>query len=626
LKLGVVLPVVLLCVLALLVLSFLMSIPSAILLLVFGFCLWAVGYRYYSAWLAAKVMCLDDGRETPACKINDGRDYVPTNKYVLFGHQFAAIAGAGPLIGPVLAAQWGFMPGLLWIVLGAVIAGATHDFVVLVLSVRQGGMSIAEIARKEISTSTGRIMSLAIFLIMILTLAGLSIAVVNALKGSPWGTVTVGLTIPIAFLMGFWMFYFRPGKVGEASLIGVILLFVATWVGSIVPGTEFARYFTFSEQTMKILLPTYAFFASVLPVWMLLLPRDYLSSYMKIGVAIAIAIGVLIAHPMLQMPAFTKFISGGGPIIPGPLFPYLFITIACGAISGFHCMIGTGTTPKMLSCETDARFIGYGAMIMESFVAALALIAACVLPVGDYFAINTAPAVFQKLGMHTEQVAYISQLVGENLVGRPGGAVSLAAGIAYVFDNVPFLTGMMGYWYHFVIMFEAMFILSAVDAGTRVGRYLLQEFLGIFVPKFKDIHWNFGIILTGFLVAFFWGYLLYSGNVSTIWPMFGASNQLLACLALLIATTEILRRTKKISYALVTMIPGAFMVTITFTAAWMNFANIFLPMAQKGNVAGGINAFLSILLLAMGIWVLIDSIRVWLRILSGVDTVKVTNK
>jgi carbon starvation protein len=612
--------------LALLVLSFLMSIPSAILLLVFGFCLWAVGYRYYSAWLAAKVMCLDDGRETPACKINDGRDYVPTNKYVLFGHQFAAIAGAGPLIGPVLAAQWGFMPGLLWIVLGAVIAGATHDFVVLVLSVRQGGMSIAEIARKEISTSTGRIMSLAIFLIMILTLAGLSIAVVNALKGSPWGTVTVGLTIPIAFLMGFWMFYFRPGKVGEASLIGVILLFVATWVGSIVPGTEFARYFTFSEQTMKILLPTYAFFASVLPVWMLLLPRDYLSSYMKIGVAIAIAIGVLIAHPMLQMPAFTKFISGGGPIIPGPLFPYLFITIACGAISGFHCMIGTGTTPKMLSCETDARFIGYGAMIMESFVAALALIAACVLPVGDYFAINTAPAVFQKLGMHTEQVAYISQLVGENLVGRPGGAVSLAAGIAYVFDNVPFLTGMMGYWYHFVIMFEAMFILSAVDAGTRVGRYLLQEFLGIFVPKFKDIHWNFGIVLTGFLVAFFWGYLLYSGNVSTIWPMFGASNQLLACLALLIATTEILRRTKKISYALVTMIPGAFMVTITFTAAWMNFANIFLPMAQKGNVAGGINAFLSILLLAMGIWVLIDSIRVWLRILSGVDTVKVTNK
>ncbi len=603
-----------------------MSIPSAILLLVFGFCLWAVGYRYYSAWLAAKVMCLDDGRETPACKINDGRDYVPTNKYVLFGHQFAAIAGAGPLIGPVLAAQWGFMPGLLWIVLGAVIAGATHDFVVLVLSVRQGGMSIAEIARKEISTSTGRIMSLAIFLIMILTLAGLSIAVVNALKGSPWGTVTVGLTIPIAFLMGFWMFYFRPGKVGEASLIGVILLFVATWVGSIVPGTEFARYFTFSEQTMKILLPTYAFFASVLPVWMLLLPRDYLSSYMKIGVAIAIAIGVLIAHPMLQMPAFTKFISGGGPIIPGPLFPYLFITIACGAISGFHCMIGTGTTPKMLSCETDARFIGYGAMIMESFVAALALIAACVLPVGDYFAINTAPAVFQKLGMHTEQVAYISQLVGENLVGRPGGAVSLAAGIAYVFDNVPFLTGMMGYWYHFVIMFEAMFILSAVDAGTRVGRYLLQEFLGIFVPKFKDIHWNFGIVLTGFLVAFFWGYLLYSGNVSTIWPMFGASNQLLACLALLIATTEILRRTKKISYALVTMIPGAFMVTITFTAAWMNFANIFLPMAQKGNVAGGINAFLSILLLAMGIWVLIDSIRVWLRILSGVDTVKVTNK
>ncbi|WP_245523242.1 carbon starvation CstA family protein [Thermodesulfobium narugense] len=622
---SVILPVVLLCAIALFVLSFLMSIPSAILLLVFGFCLWAVGYRYYSAWLAAKVMCLDATRETPACKINDGRDYVPTNKYVLFGHQFAAIAGAGPLIGPVLAAQWGFMPGLLWIVLGAVIAGATHDFVVLVLSVRQGGLSIAEIARKEISTPTGRVMSLAIFLIMVLTLAGLSIAVVNALKGSPWGTVTVGLTIPIAFLMGFWMFHFRPGKIGEASLIGVILLFVATWLGSVVPGTEFAKYFTYSEQTMKILLPTYAFFASVLPVWMLLLPRDYLSSYMKIGVAVAIALGVLIAHPMLQMPPFTKFISGGGPIIPGPLFPYLFITIACGAISGFHCMVGTGTTPKMLSCETDARFIGYGAMIMESFVAALALIAACVLPVGDYFAINTAPAVFQKLGMHTQQVAYISQLVGENLVGRPGGAVSLAAGIAYIFDNVPFLTGMMGYWYHFIIMFEAMFILSAVDAGTRVGRYLLQEFLGIFVPKFKDIHWNFGIVLTGFLVSFFWGYLLYSGSVSTIWPMFGASNQLLACLALLIATTEILRRTRKISYSLVTMIPGAFMVTITFTAAWMNFANIFLPMAQKGNVAGAINAFLSILLLAMGIWVLFDSIRVWLKILSGSDAVKSTS-
>ncbi|MEO1784802.1 carbon starvation protein A [Thermodesulfobium sp. 4217-1] len=610
--------IILLLIVAVLALLSVLSVPSAVLLLIFGFAIWAIGYRYYSAFLAAKVMCLDSGAETPACKINDGRDFVPTNKYVLFGHQFAAIAGAGPLIGPVLAAQFGFMPGLLWLVIGAALAGAVHDFVVLVASTRRGACSLADIARREISGPTGKVLSLATFLILVLAMAGLSIAVVNALKNSPWGIITVGLTIPIAFIMAFWMYVFRPGKILEASLIGVVLLFVVTWVGGLVPPqSEIGRMLTFDENTVKIILPTYAFIASVLPVWMLLLPRDYLSSYMKIGVAVAIAICVFIVHPNLQMPAFTKFDAGGGPIIPGPLFPYLFITIACGAISGFHALVGSGTTPKMISCESDARFIGYGAMILESFVGVLALIAACVLPQGDYFAINTPPAVFEKLGMIANQVPILSAMVHENLAGRPGGAVSLAAGVAYITEQVPFLSGMMAYWYHFIIMFEAMFILSAIDAGTRVGRYLLQEFFGYFIPQFKDMHWNFGIISTGFLMSFFWGYLLYSGNVSTIWPIFGATNQLLATFALIISTTEILRRTGKFSYAMVTFLPAVFMTIVTFYACWLNFSHIYMPLAMKGNFAMGINAFLSLLLLAMGIWLVLDSIRIWSNLLSG---------
>ena len=454
-------------------------------------CIYVLAYRYYSAFIAAKALALDDRRITPAHQFADGHNYVASPKWVLFGHHFAAIAGAGPLVGPTLAAQFGFAPGLLWLVVGAVIAGCVQDFTVLVASIRHGGRSLAEIARTEISPFAGLVAMIAVLFILLVTLAGLGIVVVNALSNSPWGIFTIGMTIPIAMIMGLWMFKSAAGqiKIAGPSIFGVIFLISAVVAGHWVAQTHAAGALTFSPHQITILMALYGFFASVLPVWLLLEPRDYLSTYVKLGTIALLVIGVFIVHPNIRFPNGTLFIHGGGPIIKGHLFPFLFVTIACGAISGFHSLVASGTTPKMLDKETDARFIGYGAMVAESLVGVLALIAACSMYPGDYFAINATPEIFNKLGMSTVNLNMFSQQVGEKLAGRTGGAVSLAVGMAQIFKGLPGMDRLMGYWYHYAIMFEALFILTTVDTGTRVARYVLQELLGKTYAPFRNTAW-----------------------------------------------------------------------------------------------------------------------------------------
>lgn len=550
---------------------------NALTLVFVALCVFALAYRYYGLFIANKVLNLQAERATPAVTQADGHDYVATNKYVLFGHHFAAIAAAGPLLGPVLAAQFGFLPGALWIIIGAVVAGAVHDMIVLFASVRHRGKSLSRIAEVEIGTVIGKVASVAILFILILTLAGLAIAVVNAMYNSPWSTFTVVCTIPIALIMGLYLHVIRPGDVKGASVIGVVLLFIAILAGpQVVANPTLAAMFTFSKKQIALMIPIYGFFASVLPVWLLLCPRDYLSTYLKIGTIVALALGIAVVHPNLQMAPLTKYIGGGGPVIPGAVFPYIFITIACGALSGFHAIIGTGTTPKMISNERDVLFVGYGAMLTEGFVAIMALIAACVLVPADYFAINTAPAIFQKLGMSTVNLAELSTQVGEQVQGRPGGAVSLAVGMAYIFSSIPFMKGMMAYWYHFAIMFEAVFILTAVDTGTRVGRYMLQEMLGKVWVRFTDNRWTPGIAVTSLIFTGAWGYLVYTGDIGTIWPLFGMSNQLLATCGLIVGTTMLIRLGKA-QYAWITAIPGFFMIPVTMSAGYLNITQNYLP-------------------------------------------------
>ncbi|MBT3067480.1 carbon starvation protein A [Rhodoferax sp. U11-2br] len=537
----------------------------------------AIAYRFYGIFLAQKVMNLRAERETPAVTMEDGHDYVKTNKYVLFGHHFAAIAAAGPLLGPVLAAQFGYMPGALWILIGCVLAGGVHDMVVLFASVRHKGRSLSVIAETEIGKAAGKVASVAILFILILTLAGLSIAVVNAMFNSPWGTFTVFATLPIAMIMGVYMHYIRPGDIKGMSIIGVVLLLISLWVGPYVAADPaLAKMFTFTKKELSVIIPAYGFIASVLPVWFLLVPRDYLSTYLKIGTIAALALGIVFVHPELHMPAITPHFFGGGPVIPGAAFPFLFITIACGALSGFHAIIGSGTTPKMIANEKDILFVGYGAMLTEGFVAIMALIAACVLVPADYFAINAAPAAFAKLGIATVNLPELAAQVGEQVQGRPGGAVSLAVGMAYIFSAVPFMKGMMAYWYHFAIMFEAVFILTAVDAGTRVGRYLLQEMMGKVYAPFSDNSWTPGIIVTSALFTGSWGYLVYTGDISTIWPLFGMANQLLAATALIIGTTMLIRLGKA-KYAWVTAVPGLLVFPIVMWAGYLNITGNYLP-------------------------------------------------
>ena len=550
---------------------------NAVTLVFVALCLFAIAYRLYGLFIANKVLGLRADRPTPATTCADGIDYVKTNRFVVYGHHFAAIAAAGPLLGPVLASQFGFLPGALWIIVGCVLAGAVHDMIVLFASMRHKGRSLAKIAEYEVGKTVGTVASFAFLFILILTLAGLSIACLNALFESVWGVFVVASTIPIAVLMGIWMHKIRPGDVKGASVFGVILLALAVYAGPYVEQMPaLAQFFKLSKKEIALAIPLYAFTASVLPVWLLLAPRDYLSTYLKISTVVLLAAGIFFVQPQLKMPALTQFIGGGGPVIPGNVIPYVFITIACGAISGFHAIIGTGTTPKMVGSERDILFVGYGAMLTEGFVAIMALIAACVLIPADYFAINSAPAAFAKLGMPTVELDRLAAEVGEKIQGRPGGAVSLAVGMAYIFDGIPGMKGLMKYWYHFAIMFEAVFILTAVDAGTRVGRFLLQEMFGKVVPKFNETRWVPGIIITGGLFTLSWGYLVYTGDIATIWPLFGMSNQLLASSALIICTTMLIR-IGKARYLWVSAVPGIFLAFITMYAGYLNIMNVFLP-------------------------------------------------
>lgn len=589
---------------------------NAITIVFASLCIFAIAYRFYGLFLAQKVLNINAARQTPAVKYEDGKDFVPTNKFVLFGHHFAAIAAAGPLLGPVLAAQFGYMPGLLWILIGCVLAGGVHDMVVLFCSVRHRGGSLAHIAATEIDKTTGFVASWAVLAILVLTLAGLSIAVVNAMHNSLWSTFTVFCTFPIAIFMGLYMHIWRKGDVLGASIIGVVLLVLSLLAGPWVAAhPEYFGWLDIDKKPMSLIIPAYGLIASILPVWLLLLPRDYLSTFLKIGTIGALAIGIAFVMPDFHMPAFTEFVHGGGPIVGGPVIPFIFITIACGALSGFHATIGTGTTPKMLNNERDVLFVGYGAMLVEGFVAIMALVAACVLVPADYFAINAPIEKFHELGMKVVELPALSAQVHEDLMGRPGGSVSLAVGMAHIFSKIPFMEHLMAYWYHFAIMFEAVFILTAVDAGTRVGRFFLQEMMGKVWPKMGQTDWWPGIVISSVIFTGMWGYLVYSGDISSIWPLFGISNQLLASVTLLIGTTVILRMNKT-KYAWVTGVPGIFMTIITFWAGiWLIF-NQYLPANQY------LLAFLSAAVMFLMVIVIAGTLRRWVQLLSIKTTTK----
>jgi carbon starvation protein len=594
---------------------------NAVPLIIGAIAIFVLAYRFYYSWVVAKVLTIQDLRETPAFRLGDGQNYVPMSKWVLFGHHFAAIAGAGPLVGPVLATQFGYFPGFLWMVLGSVMAGAMHDLVILVASVRHDGKSLAEIARTEISKVSGVISSLAILIILVVALAGMGLVVVNALSESSWGTFTIAMTIPIAVFMGFWMFRFRKGKTGEATVIGVILLSLAVIYGRYIPESAFASWFMFDKPTLTILIAAYGFLASVLPVWVLLSPRDYLSSIMKLAVVAMLAVGIIIVMPDMKMPAFTPFIHGGGPIIPGTLFPYLFITIACGAISGFHSIVSSGTTPKMLSKESHIKFIAAGAMLSEGAVSVMALIAASSLFPLDYFQINVPVEKFaeilpmlQDMGFTESNMEHLSRGVGENIAGRTGGAVSLAVGMAQIFSSIPGLDKLMSYWYHFAIMFEALFILTIIDAGTRIARFVMQEMLGKVYAPFGKTHWLPGNLFTSAFIVFAWGYFVYTGSVSTIWPMFGTANQLLGTIALAIGTSYIINHSKP-KYAWITIVPMTFVGVTTMTAGFLNIKNLFIPQVIEAStrVQGMVNLTLTVIIMASLVIILADAVPRWVK-------------
>ncbi|MBK8114427.1 MAG: carbon starvation protein A [Candidatus Accumulibacter sp.] len=572
--------------------------------------IYLVAYRYYSLYIADTVMQLDPTRATPAVRHNDGLDYVPTNKYILFGHHFAAIAGAGPLVGPVLAAQMGYLPGTLWIIVGVVLAGAVQDFMVLFVSTRRDGRSLGDLIKTELGLVPGIIALFGAFMIMVIILAVLALIVVKALADSPWGTFTVAATIPIAMFMGVYNRFIRPGRVGEISLVGFVLLIAAIVVGGqVAESATWAPLFTFNPKQLTWMLIGYGFVASVLPVWLLLAPRDYLSTFLKIGTIVGLALAMVFVAPNLRMPAVTQFIDGTGPAWSGSLFPFIFITIACGAVSGFHALISSGTTPKLLDNEKNARMIGYGGMLMESFVAIMAIVAASVIDPGVYFAMNSPPAIIGKTVEGAAQV--ISQWgfvitpevlvqtardVGENsILSRAGGAPTLAVGMAQIFSQVIGGQTMMAFWYHFAILFEALFILTACDAGTRAGRFMLQDLLGTFVPSFRQTNsWPANLTATGLCVAA-WGYILYQGvvdplgGINSLWPLFGISNQMLAGVALMLCTV-VLFKMKRHQYAWVTIVPACWLLICTLTAGWEKVFNAnpkigFLALANRFQAA-----------------------------------------
>jgi len=588
--------------------------------LIGALCVYALGYRYYSAYIAAKALALDDRRTTPAHTFADGHNYVATPRWVLFGHHFAAIAGAGPLVGPTLAAQFGFAPGFLWLLIGSVLAGCVQDCTVLVASLRHRGRSVADIARTEIGSFAGLVAMIAVLFILLVTLAGLGIVVVNALSNSPWGVFTIGMTIPIALVMGLWMFKSQPGKVivTGPSVFGVVLLIASVVAGRWFAQTSTAGALTFTPHEITILMALYGLVASVLPVWLLLQPRDYLSTYVKLGTIAVLVVGVFLVHPDIKFPNVTQFAAGGGPIIKGRLFPFLFVTIACGAISGFHSLVSSGTTPKMVDRETDARVIGYGAMVCESLVGVLALIAACSMHPGDYFAINTTPEVFQKLGLSTVNLDLFSHEVGEKLAGRTGGAVSLAVGMAQIFRGLPGMDRLMGYWYHYAIMFEALFILTTIDAGTRVARYVLHELMGKVYKPFGNTAWLPGNLVASLVVVFSWGYMIYTGTITTIWPLFGTGNQLLATIALAVCTTFLINMGHA-RYAWITGLPMCFVGATTVTAGVLSIENIFWPLSKKPGMefTGYLDSGLMSLFIAGVILVLCNAVWSWYRVLRG---------
>lgn len=561
---------------------------NAIWLITAAVCVYAIAYRFYSRFMARKVFELDDSRMTPAEINNDGKDYVPTNKWVLFGHHFAAIAGAGPLVGPILAAQMGYLPGTIWIVVGVVFAGAVQDFIILFGSMRRNGKSLGEMIKEEIGPVTGLIAMVGILGIMIILLAVLALVVVKALSGSPWGMFTIAATIPIAILMGVYMRYIRPGRVGEGSIIGIVLLLLSIYLGqSIAENPSLASMFTFKGETIAIMMMIYGFVASVLPVWLLLAPRDYLSTFLKVGTIVALAVGIVIVAPDLQMPGITQFVDGTGPVFSGNLFPFLFITIACGAVSGFHSLIASGTTPKMIERESHAQPIGYGAMLTESFVAVMAMIAACVLTPGIYFAINSPTAVIGTDAVqaaHTvsnwgftvtpDELTRLANDVGEKtILSRTGGAPTLAIGMAVIFSKVIGGKTLMAFWYHFAILFEALFILTTIDAGTRVGRFMIQDIIGTAYKPFAKTEALLPNIIATALCVGAWGYFLYQGvidplgGINTLWPLFGIANQMLAGIALLLGTTILFKMGKK-RYVWVTLIPTTWILIVTMTAGW----------------------------------------------------------
>jgi carbon starvation protein len=594
---------------------------NAVPFVVGALALFALAYRFYFGFVAAKVAVANDLRETPSSRLYDGHNFYPMNKWVLFGHHFAAIAGAGPLVGPVLAAQFGFFPGFLWVLIGAVLAGAVHDMVILTASIEHDGKSLAEIARKEINKLSGNTASIAMLLIIVVSLAGLGMVVVNALAESSWGTFTIAMTIPIAIIMGLWMFKLRPGKTLEATIFGVIMLSAAVIFGRYIPGSAIEGWFTFDKKTLTIMLCGYGFLASVLPVWLLLSPRDYLSSIMKIGVVVMLAIGVIIVGPEIKMPGFTAFTGGGGPIIPGKLYPYLFITIACGAISGFHAMVSSGTTPKMIMKESHIKTIAVGSMLTEGIVSILALIAATSLLPLDYFQINVTPEKFQailpalhEMGFTESNLTELSAQVGEDVAGRTGGAVSLAVGMAYIFSSIPGLTNLMNYWYHFAIMFEALFVLTLIDAGTRIGRFLLQEALGKVYKPFQQTNWLPGNLIASGIMVFAWGYFIYTGTVATIWPMFGSANQLLASIALVVGTSYIINRGRR-KYAWVTIIPLTFIGTTTLVAGFTNLFTIYLPQMNDPQtfVPGLVNLVLTVIIIICALVIFANAVPKWFK-------------
>jgi carbon starvation protein len=635
---------------------------NAAWLVIAAVCTYAVGYRFYARFLATRVFALDDRRATPAERLENGVDFVPTNRWVLFGHHFAAIAGAGPLVGPVLAAQFGYLPGTLWLIVGVVLAGAVQDFVILFASMRRDGKSLGQMAREEINTVAGITAMVAVLAIMGILLAVLALIVVNALKHSPWGLFTIACTVPIALLMGWWMHSFRPGKVGQASAIGVVLVLLATVGGRwVAENPALAAMFTVEGKTLVWLLMGYGFIASVLPVWVLLCPRDYLSTFLKIGTIVALAAGILITLPTIHMPALTRFVDGTGPVFAGKLFPFAFITVACGAISGFHALVASGTTPKMLTREGDARMVGYGAMLMESFVGVMAMVAAGILQPGVYFAINSpAGVVGASLADATRTIATwgfvvspedmtrLAQQVGETtLLARTGGAPSLAVGMAQIFSGV-FGGSLLAVWYHFAIMFEALFILTTIDTGTRVGRFMLQELLGHVYKPLGRTSWYPSVVLSSGLMVAFWGYFLYQGvvdplgGINSLWPLFGISNQLLAAIALCVGTTVLIKMGKA-RHAWTTLAPLAWLGAVTFTAGYQKVFSAdpklgFLAHARMigDRLAAGalppgaktvgdaqrmlfndrLDAVIALVFMAVVVMVLVASITQWLLILS----------